>query len=200
MSKQSAPAGKPRKRDPERRQRELLEAAAEIVVAQGSAALTHRAAADRAGVALGSATRYFPSIGELREATLRLLATESEDTLDRIESELAAADDKLAACTDLVYEFLLDTRQVHASLAMLSAATTDPELRTVALSWNERLVDILSEYVDHDRAVTAQLYVDGVTIHAALHDEPLPREVVHGALATILDSSVNAHRNEGDQS
>ncbi|NLO27590.1 MAG: TetR family transcriptional regulator, partial [Actinobacteria bacterium] len=53
---------RPRKRDPERRRREILEAAAEIVVEQGAAALTHRAVAARSGLALGTMTRHFPSI------------------------------------------------------------------------------------------------------------------------------------------
>lgn len=176
----------PRKRDPERRQRELLDAAAEIVVAQGTAALTHRAAAARAGVALGSATRYFPSIDDLREETLRLLAAEGHDELDHLESELARRDDPVELCTTLVHDFLLDNRQVHATMAMMNAATTDPSLRSIALRWNDRLIEILARYVGHDRAVTAQLYLDGALVHAALHDEPLDRAFVERALRTIF--------------
>ena len=81
MTSDTAATSRPRKRDPERRRREILDAAAEIVVEQGTAALTHRAAAARAGVALGSTTRYFPSIDDLREATLRMLGDEIDASL-----------------------------------------------------------------------------------------------------------------------
>ncbi len=177
---------RPRKRDPERRKQELLTAAVEIVVEQGSAALTHRAAAARAQVALGSATRYFPSIDELREETLRRLAAEVDEDLAQIEAELAASADPVELCATLVHDFLLDDRQVHTTMAMVNAATTDARLRSIALRWNDRLIDVLSRYVGPDRALTAQLYLDGATMHAALHDAPLSREFVRRALRTIF--------------
>lgn len=179
-------AAKPRTRDPERRKQDLLTAATEIVVEQGSAALTHRAAAARAGVALGSATRYFPSIDDLREEALRQLAADLDEDLDEIETELASCDDPVDLCTALVHEFLLDDRQVHATMAMINAASTDRRLRSIALRWNDRLIRILTEYVGPDRALTAQLYLDGATMHAALNDAPLSREVVRHTLRTIF--------------
>lgn len=78
----------PRKRDPEQRRREILDAASEIVVEQGAAALTHRAVAARSGLALGTMTRHFPSIDELRAATLRMLGDEIDRALDLVEREL----------------------------------------------------------------------------------------------------------------
>ncbi len=186
MSPQTPQTAAPRTRDPQRRRRELLDAAAEIVVERGPAALTHRAAASRSGVALGSATRYFPTVDALREATLQMLSDESDAQLDEIERELAECDDPAARCAELMHGFLLDSRQVHATVAMTCAATTDPSLRSIALRWDERLTQILSGYVSAEAATVAQLFLDGATLHAALHDAPLERGALERAIRAVF--------------
>lgn len=186
MPPQTPPSVPPRTRDPQRRRRELVHAAAEIVVERGPAALTHRAAAGRAGVALGSATRHFPTIDALREAALQTLSDEADETLDEIERELAGCTDPAAGCAELVHRFLLDTRQVHATVALAGAATSDARLRSMALKWNRRLTRLLSSRMTPEAATVAQVFVDGATVHAALHDDPLPRDTIERALRAVF--------------
>ncbi len=186
MSAGAAAESGPRKRDPERRRREILDAAAAIVVEQGTAALTHRAVAARAGVALGSTTRYFASIDDLREATLRMLGDEIDATLDVIERELASGEDPAERCAALMYDFLRDSRQVHASMAMVTAAASDASLRSLALRWTDRLTDVLAQHMGRERAVAVEVYLDGATMHAALHDSPLSQEAVARVVRAIF--------------
>lgn len=176
----------PRKRDPERRRREILDAAAEIVVQHGAAALTHRAVAAQSGLALGTMTRHFPSIDELREATLRMLGDEVDAGLDMVERELSSCDDLAERCAQLMHESLLDARQVHATMALVSAATSDVKLRSLALRWTDRLADLLAQHVGRERAVALEVYLDGALMHAALHDAPLTQEAIARVVRAIL--------------
>lgn len=176
----------PRRRDPQGRRLAIVNAAAEIIVEQGASSLTHRAVAARAGVALGSTTRYFESIDELREAALQSLADEIDSSLDQIERELSSSDDIPERCAALTHEFLLDARQVHANIALITAAASDPSLRALALRWTDRLTDILARHTGRERAVAIESYLDGAMVHAALHSTPISQEAIARVLHAIL--------------
>lgn len=175
-----------RRRDPQRRRQEILDAAAELVVESGAPALTHRAVAGRAGVALGTLTRHFPSMDELRETTLRLLGDEIDETLDGIQDELAGCTDPAERGAALIHEFLLDTRQVHASMALASTGISDPRVRELSLRWTERLTDMLTPFADRERALAVVLFLDGAMMHAALHEHPLSRDSLTRSVRAIL--------------
>jgi len=188
----------PGRRDPEGRRAAILAAAGELICENGVLGLTHRAVAARAKVAVGSTTRYFDSISDLRTEALRTLAEDNERELAHIESLINSSPsttpgatrrvthDVIAACADVLYEFLINTRQVHASVVMLGTATTDPSLRTLALQWSDRLTELLATRVGQERAVAAVAYVDGVTVHAAFHDVPVSRDSLTTTLTAIL--------------
>ncbi|GAA1628097.1 TetR/AcrR family transcriptional regulator [Leucobacter chromiireducens] len=163
----------PRRRDPEARRREILAAAAELAAEHGPAALTHRAIAARAGVPLGSTTQHFASIDELRDAALQQLAEEIDESLAAIEPFAAdfARDPSRAAAE--VLTFLQDRRAVLSDIALMTSGTTDPRLRALALRWNDRLIEMLTEPIGAEAALALSVYLDGATIHAGLHDEPL---------------------------
>ncbi|NLG55123.1 MAG: TetR family transcriptional regulator [Rhodococcus sp.] len=188
----NSPVDAPRKRDPERRRQELLDAATAIIVARGSAALTHRAAATRADLALGTATKYFPSIDELREAALRELERENEEALDAIEHELdrlTPGADLAEVCAALMHRFLCDIRQVRASMAISTTAISDERLRSLAMRWTDRLVEILARHISRERAVIAETFLNGAMMHAALHAEPLTETSVTNTLHAIFTMS-----------
>lgn len=189
MSMGGAVTPKPRERDPEGRQQAILEAAAEIALEQGTAALTHRAVAARAGVALGSTTRYFASIEDLRGATLQMLGEELDASLDVIEQELSSADDLPGRMGALLHEFLCDPRQVRASMALVTAAVSDSTLRSLALAWTDRLTGLLVQYTDAESAVAVEVYLNGAMMHAALYDTPLTKEAVTRAFRALLATS-----------
>lgn len=186
MTTPTSPGAATRRRDPERRRRQILEAAAELVVESGAPALTHRAVAARADMALGTLTRHFPSIDELREATLRMLGDEIDQTLDGIQAELAGCTDPADRTAALIHEFLLDSRQVHASMALATTGISDAGVRQLSLRWTERLTDILAPFADPDRALAVVLFLDGAMMHAALHEHPLSRESLTRAVRALL--------------
>lgn len=186
MTEQHSETLSPRRRDPEARRRAIVTAAAELVVEKGPASLTHRAVAARAGVALGSTTQYFSSIDELREAALQVLADEIDAELARLEEAMAGAADPAATCAAIVHEMLVDPQQVKATLALLSAAVSEPALEALALRWSDQLVAALAERFGHDAAVAVTAYIDGLTVHAAFAPEPLSSDVIARTLRVLL--------------
>ena len=181
----SAPATPPRRRDPEARRREILVAAAALAAEQGPAALTHRAIAARAGVPLGSTTQHFASLEELREAALQLMADEIDASLRGIEPFVAEiAHDPTDAVTEIL-AFLDDRHAVRSDIALIATGTTDPRLRSLAVRWNERLIEMLQVHVGTERAVAISVFLDGVTIHAGLNDQPLSRDALTRALLAL---------------
>lgn len=163
----------PGKRDPEGRRRAILEAAAEIIVTRGTSALTHRAVASLAGVALGSTTQYFASIDELREAALEALAHEIEQSLIEFEAKITDLETLPEVLASDSLEFMRMSRAVRADVALMAAGIIDSQLRPLALMWTDRLIEILTTHIGVDRATAVALYLDGATIHAGLHAEPV---------------------------
>lgn len=183
----STPA--PGKRDPAGRRAAILEAATELICEKGAASLTHRAVAARAHVAVGSTTQYFDSIDDLRDEALQVLADETEEDLAEIADLLDGPGDLpgiVMQCARIMQDFLGDARQVRANLAMISTAMTDPSLRRLALQWSDELTDLLAGKVGRARASAAVAYIDGLTVHAALHDVPEDADTIAAVLTALL--------------
>jgi DNA-binding transcriptional regulator YbjK len=193
----------PGKRDPAGRRAAILDAAAELICEKGASSLTHRAVAARAHVAVGSTTQYFDSIDDLRDEALQVLADETEeeladiarilDNLDSHDSDdpdepatASGVGEVISTCAQIMADFLKDTRQVRANIAMISTAMTDPSLRALALQWSDQLTDLLAGRVGRARASAAVAYIDGLTVHAALHDTPTDADAVAAALTALL--------------
>lgn len=183
----------PGKRDPEARRLAILRAAAEIIVTRGPGALTHRAVASQAGVALGSTTQYFASIDELREAAFVVLAEEVDASLASFAPHLPTMLADPAGVIDEVLNYLNDARAVSADIALLSSATTEPRLLELALRWTDKLIDMLAAHIGHDRAEAVATYIDGATIQAGLRPESITRENVTLALTSLAGIHTSPH-------
>lgn len=184
-STQDRPA--PGRRDPEGRRRAIIEAAAELVVEGGAASLTHRAVAARAGVSLGSTTQYFGSLDELRELALQSLSYLIDAGLAEVEAQLLPLDDAPERLAREMHGFLADERAVRADLELVHAGLgDDPRLRELALRWTDRLVEILSRHLDPPVAEAIGLYLDGATLHAGLHDEPVSAEAMAAVFRRLM--------------
>lgn len=178
---------RPGRRDPEGRRTAILDAAAELICEQGASSLTHRAVASRAGVAVGSTTQYFDSIDDLREQALKILADDTDKELAALAEVINGPGDLtgiIDTCAGIVHEFLTEPRQVAANLATVSTAVTDPSMRRLALQWGDQLTGILTGRIGPHRAAAVVAYIDGLTVHAALHDAPVPSP----AIAAVLDA------------
>ncbi|MFE6389670.1 TetR/AcrR family transcriptional regulator [Nocardiopsis dassonvillei] len=171
-------------RDPEARRRALVRAAAELILESGD--LTHRQVAARAKVPLGSTTYYFASLGDLRAAALEQLADEINDELAVIAQQVAEADGDPRVLAGLLHAYLSNTDQVRADAALYSNAAQDPALRHLALRWFDGFVQMASAWTDPVTAHNIGVYIDGVTLHATLADEPLDLTTLTRGLTALL--------------
>lgn len=174
------------RRDPRTRRRAIVEAAAALIVEGGGTGLTHRRVAARARVPLGATTYYFASLGELRTEALRHLADQLEEELAGLRREVADTGDDPAALAGKLHAYLSDRTRVRTDTALYFAGARSPELRPLALRWFNGLVETLSPHTGPDAARAVAVFVDGATVHAVLHDEPLGRTDLTRALTALL--------------
>lgn len=183
--------GSRRRRDPEARRREIVTAAAELIVEVGAEAVTHRKVAARAGVPLGATTQYFDTLDDLRAAAFRALADEVDARLDGVRQTIADRGDSPAVIAALVFESLDDHHAVQADRAVVTAAVHDPRLRELARHLSDRLVELLEPTYGEDRARAAMIFIDGVMWSMQIRDAHLEQSFIETALARILGDSVS---------
>lgn len=166
-------SGTTRRRDPERRRREIIDAAVAIVLEDGSSAVTHRKVAARAGVPLGSTTQYFATLDDLRAAALHRIVSDIDVWMDA----LRAAFDSSGATPDTyaadLYAYLNDPHLVRAAHALTSTYNSPDEALESEAAWSARFVEMLEQYISPAGARAVAALSDGLAMHtAALGEEP----------------------------
>lgn len=176
----------PGRHDPEGRRRQIIRAAAELIPEVGTAKVTHRLVAQRAGVSLGSTTRYFASLDELIGSALEELAAEIDDDLEMLDGMIAREGCEPDVIARHVHEFLTDAESVRVNIEMYHAAITDSSLQVLAMRWSEGLQQLLAEHVGSDAAYGVVAVIDGASVHAALSGEPVEFDVLRRVIAGVL--------------
>lgn len=182
------------RRDPEGRRRAIVEAAAALIVEDGVIDLTHRRVAERARVPLGATTYYFSSLEELSSEALHHLADQIDEWLREVADELAASNGDPAVLAQSMHAYLRERPQVQADAALYFAGVHRADLRPLALRWFNGLTDVLSAHTDPASARAVAVFVDGATVHAMLHDEPLDLDALTTAFTTLMGSGRTAGR------
>jgi DNA-binding transcriptional regulator YbjK len=131
------------------RRAELLEAAIELIGAQGLDAVTHRAVAAAAGVPAASTSYYFRSMDELIDEALRTLAEREIERLRERRSALGAAGaSDLEATTAALSAWIEEQMTPAGRVAMLAQyqlqleAARRPEAREILAAWKDGTDDL----------------------------------------------------------
>ena len=176
----------------------ILEAALSIAGAQGTAAVTHRSVAERAGVAVGSITYYFSSTSGLLEAALRLAGERERERVGA-----AAPDDPADAAgwvTGLVDHLLVtgeaDRERKLAAFELMLESARQPHLRAELGEWQQSYLHTaetaLAAAGAKDPASDARLLVAallGLDL-VQLATGGFPREALEAAVAGSIDRLV----------
>ncbi|GLW90176.1 TetR/AcrR family transcriptional regulator [Actinokineospora globicatena] len=176
----------PRRRDPDRRD-QIVAAAVEVITESGPHALTHRAAAARAGVPLGSTTYHFADLEELLGAALLAVAERNVARLRRWASSLAPEADLAVELADFLV--LLSTRHRQSSVVayeLYSAALRRPGLRAASTAWDAMLTEVFAPHVPDPAALTAMF--DGLLHQALVSPTRVTRETFEPSLRRVLTS------------
>jgi AcrR family transcriptional regulator len=194
-------------RSAETRER-LLDATLACLVERGWAGTTTTVVAERAGVSRGAELHHFPTRGALLAAALRHLAERRLAEYRRAVAALPAGADPVAKGIELLWATFSDPT-AYALLELVVAARTDPELRT-ALAPVARALDARFDAFEREvlppavarsprrRALrqVAILAVQGLAVHAILHDEPREREAMLRFLAELNGGALRAAARE----
>jgi DNA-binding transcriptional regulator YbjK len=172
--------------DPEKRRRQIVLAAAELIVEQGSTEFTHRQIAARAQIPVGSTTQYFATLDDIRLAAVQHLADKIDDDIAEFQKALESHGPSAVAFADKYLPQLHDRQTVRAETALICAAVTNQDLRVHALRWFEGLVEALEPHIGKDRATAVGIFADGVTVHAALNDTPIDRDLLVDTLTALM--------------
>lgn len=186
VSGATVPAGR---HDPEGRRRQIVRAAAELIPEVGLAKLTHRLVAQRAGVSLGSTTRYFANLDELRRAGLTEMSELLEEDLASTRALLEAKGCTPESLTEDLAEFLAQHELVRISIELIVAANADPALRPLANHWADGIVAMLSPALGPVVARGIVLIMDGATMHASVNEQSLSEELLREIFATMLSGA-----------
>ena len=181
-----------RTRDPAQRIREIGRAAADLIAEGGVEALTHRAVAARAGVAVGTTTRYFATIDDLRRHALEYLAESVDQDLAKLAEGLAAADDPITYLAASAHADLSDPRTVLAECSLEYAGLFEEDFRDLGLRWYSGLTEILAPYFGRARSEVLAMCLDGACFNTALTrtpPSPARLEAAVRALATMPDTT-----------
>lgn len=172
----------------------LIESAADLMLEDGIAALSHRAVAARAELPLASTTYYFASADDLRDEALRHIAA---TWADRAAHLVAALPDELSTAQACAAIAGIIGAEAHPTQALLMyerylEAGRHEALRPVVTAWNARLTELVRQVLeraalpaDHQSARLALALADGVAITSLAEGEDL-RSTVTAALALLL--------------
>lgn len=192
--------------EPAGRRRSILEAALRVIGERGLDAVTHRAVAAEAGVALGAMTYYFSSKADLVE---RALAHAAATEIARIDERAAALGEGLhspqrwaSAFVDWLAEQLEgDGRALLvAQYELQLEAAHRPELRRICRAWNaanrrlaERMLAGAGSPDPSDDARLLVAAVDGLRLYelSAAEDGP-EREMLQAAIERLLAALTRA--------
>ncbi|MFE5482887.1 TetR/AcrR family transcriptional regulator [Streptomyces sp. NPDC056527] len=178
---------RPRRHDPERRQR-IVDAALRVVGTRGIEGLSHRTVAAEADVPLGSTTYHFASLDELLVAALRQ-ANEGFGRELRESGALADPGTDLAAeLARHMGEWIAGERTgVELEYELYLAALRRPALRPVAAEWTDAVAEVLSRRTDPVTARALVALMDGICLQVLLtgteYDEGYAREMLSRVLA-----------------
>ena len=181
----------------ERRRFALVCAAADLLCEGGFEAVTHRAVAERARLALASTTYYFSSLEELIETAVDYLSTAEVARLREQVKALPRRRRGAEAAADLLVDLLAgehNREQLISRYERYIACARHPAMRGVERRLLQQRVDAVSEAMArsgrHTRTdmMTALLYsLDGAVVSALVDDHAGPRESVRATLVGVID-------------
>src|SRR3954470_18411999 len=118
-----------RRFDPNRRER-IIEAALDLIAAEGVAGTSHRKVAALADVPLGSMTYHFAGMDELLQEAFTLFATRISDRFERRMNEAATAEDVKEAVVEMILEDTYgDRNALVLTLELYTLAARQPAFK-----------------------------------------------------------------------
>ena len=177
---------RPRRHDPDRRQR-LTRAAAELLKREGFLALNHRAVAIQADVPLGSTTYHFEDLDGLLAAALEWISDGEVEVLNEWHRSWEMAKDLEDALVDLVLLYTNGRRDMSIlEYEVHVLAYRRPGMRSLNQTWELTFTDLLRPHLSATDIKLVIAMFDGIMLYGLALDEPLSDEWVRFCLRKVL--------------
>jgi DNA-binding transcriptional regulator YbjK len=175
-----------RRHDPHRRER-IIEAAVDVISESGLSGLTHRSAARRADVPLGSTTYHFTSLDELLDAAVRMVAARNVARLRDWAAALPADVDLSQALADFIVLLTTEHRQsMVLAYELYGGALRRPALRAASTTWDTMLTEVFESQLDTTTARALTALFDGLLYQALVSPRKPRRADVEPVLRRLL--------------
>lgn len=168
-------APRPRRHDPERRDR-IIDACLEVIAEHGVAGTSHRRIAAAADVPLGSMTYHFAGIDELLREAFTRFAEHAAARLERRTAQATTLEEALAGFEANIEQDVFGTEgELVLTLELYTLAARRSEFREITSAWMTRTRACLEPFVDEGTAALLDALNEGLVIQRALDlREPLP--------------------------
>ena len=172
----------------------LIEAAADLLLEQGLAALSHRAVAARAGLPLAATTYYFASVDDLRDEALQHVAGEWLSRAAALVDDLPARVDAAQAAQVVVRILGADapSPQLLLLYERYLEAGRHERVRPLVVAYNARISELVREVLRRTGGRTGDADVrlvlavaDGAAVTALAEGAP-PDVAVRDAVGRLL--------------
>ncbi|MFJ4513603.1 TetR/AcrR family transcriptional regulator [Streptomyces sp. NPDC088816] len=174
-----------RRHDPQRRER-ILDAALEVLVADGVAGITHRKVASRADVPLGSVTYHFASLAELRTQAFAWYVEQRTAEYEALFTEVTTREELIDVLVDMVRGGPSRHRSAVLGFELHLTALRDPGLRALTHEWTRASRAVLARFTGPETAARLDALLEGMIMHALLSTDREPRETTRTAIAQAL--------------
>ncbi|MEU6599682.1 TetR/AcrR family transcriptional regulator [Streptomyces flaveolus] len=174
-----------RRHDPQRRRR-ILDAALDVLVADGVAGITHRKVASSADVPLGSVTYHFASLTELRTQAFTWYVEQRTAEYEALFAEVETREDLIDVLVDVVQGGPSRHRSAVLGFELHLAALRDPALRALTHEWTKAGRAVLARFTGPETAARLDALLEGMIMHALLSTDREPREETRAAIAQTL--------------
>lgn len=169
---------RPKRNDPERRQR-IVEATLDVIAEYGVTGTTHRRIAAAAGVPLGSVTYYFATLEVLLTTAFLQLANDSSEAFRATLAAAKTRDEAKEAVIDIIAESIWAApRTLLLSYELYAFAARHPPVTAVMQQWMDSSRAALGRFFDPLTARALDALIEGIGIHNSIDRAPLDRDAI----------------------
>ncbi|MFF1277099.1 TetR/AcrR family transcriptional regulator [Streptomyces marokkonensis] len=171
--------------DPHRRDR-ILAATLDLIAEEGVAGVSHRKIAARARVPLGSMTYHFTGIDGLLLEAFTGYADHVVTVFERHLADATTPDQAREAVTDLIHTLSEGPRRdLILTQELYTLAARHEPYRVLSRRWMRRSRDLLEHHFPPPTARRLDAFIEGLTLHRALDDNPPDRTLTREAVLRL---------------
>jgi DNA-binding transcriptional regulator YbjK len=186
----AVPAARAQRRyDPERKNR-IVDAAIDVIAANGVSGTTVRRIAAAADVPLGSLTYHFSGLDDL---LAQAFGRHAERMSPLYEAHFEGVRDRagfIDAVTELIHgDAGAEPREWAVAYELYLAALRQPALRSVTESWMRRSRTVLERFVDPVTARGVDALIEGMVMHLTLSTATFDRADTRAIVARLVEAA-----------